>query len=320
MKTAVILSADSPTRLSPAGDIDRLLDGLGPGLEQEMWLLHGPVPPDAVPDLTPEINHIELIEVGQPSVTEACLDLLEQMFRQRPVDLALFGNDDLGTELAARLAFRLGGSACLEVEAIRPADEGLTVERSAYGQNMTARFALASPPFCLCPARSAGRPVGLRPLDDRAVRAEGLVQPEAPWLVDRTVGEPEAPTGLDRAEVVLAVGQGVGSRENLDQLENVARVLKAEIGVSRPVAMNGWAPMERLIGVSGRVLSPAVCLAAGVSGSGVFSYGIKNSGFIAAVNTDKNAPIFDQADVGLAEDMMAVLTALADLLEQEKTA
>ena len=82
--------------------------------------------------------------------------------------------------------------------------------------------------------------------------------------------------------------------------------------------MNAWAPMERLIGVSGLMLSPKLCIAAGVSGSAAFSAGIKNSGLIVALNTDPEAPIFRLAQVGVVEDLHVFLAELQKVLEAEK--
>ncbi len=318
MKTALILNADSPAVLQQAGDINRLLDELNPGPEVEMWLFHGPTPPAAIPEPAGRVRRIELIRVEEPDVGESYLGLLEQMFRRRPVRMALFGGDDLGRELATRTAYRLGGSSCLQVQSARLREDEVTVERLAYDHNLAARFVLSKAPFCLSPARSGARPAEPGTGDDRVSRADGLVQPRAPWILDRTIGEVEAQGSLEKAEVILALGQGVGSRKNLERLEPVARALGAEIGVSRPVAMNGWFPLDRLIGASGKVLSPSVCLAAGVSGSGAFGYGIRNSDFIVALNTDEKAPIFDQADVGLAEDLMGALSLLAELVESNR--
>jgi electron transfer flavoprotein alpha subunit len=126
-------------------------------------------------------------------------------------------------------------------------------------------------------------------------------------------------SGLSHAERVLAVGQGVNSRENMEILENIADTLGAHLGASRPVVMNAWAGMDRLIGVSGLILSPRLCIAAGVSGAGPFMAGIQNSGFIAAINTDGSAPVFKLAHAGIVDDMFAVLPALQKLIKTRQT-
>jgi electron transfer flavoprotein alpha subunit len=124
--------------------------------------------------------------------------------------------------------------------------------------------------------------------------------------------------GWADADVILAVGQGVGSGENMAILESVAKTLNAGVGASRPVVMNAWADMNRLIGMSGSRVSPKLCIAVGVSGNAAFSIGIQDSEFVVAINTDRTAPIFRIADVGIVDDLMAVLAALERLVESRK--
>ena len=121
------------------------------------------------------------------------------------------------------------------------------------------------------------------------------------------------------ADMVLVAGQGVKSRENIEILERIAHNLGAGLGASRPVVMAAWVDMNRLVGASGSVISPKVCLALGVSGAGMFNAGIERAEFIAAVNTDKDAPIFKIADVGIVDDCMAVLEELEKLILSSRT-
>jgi electron transfer flavoprotein alpha subunit len=97
----------------------------------------------------------------------------------------------------------------------------------------------------------------------------------------------------------------------------VAGLTGGEVGVSRPAAMNAWAPMERLIGVSGAMVAPEICITAGVSGAAAFYSGIEKSRFIVAVNTDEKAPIMKKADVAIVDDFVPVLEALGKKLEED---
>jgi electron transfer flavoprotein alpha subunit len=133
-----------------------------------------------------------------------------------------------------------------------------------------------------------------------------------------TIPDPST-TGLAEADLVLVVGQGANSKATVDVLQGIADSIGAELGVSRPVVMNAWTDINRLIGTSGLILSPKLCIAAGVSGTGVFSVGIKSSECIVAINTDSKAPIFQIADVGIVGDLLAVLSELAEVITAEKT-
>ena len=89
----------------------------------------------------------------------------------------------------------------------------------------------------------------------------------------------------------------------------------AAFGVTRPVVMNAWAGPDRQVGVSGTRTAPAVCIVAGASGAPAFLWGVERAGFIAAVDTDDHAPIGGESDAFVVGDAVAVLEALADLLD-----
>jgi len=120
------------------------------------------------------------------------------------------------------------------------------------------------------------------------------------------------------AKIVLALGSGVQGKEHIGKLQSVADALGAEIGASRPVVMGAWTDMHRLIGISGHMLSSEICIAAGVSGSAAFCSGIRDCRLLVAINSDRQAAIFELADVGIVDDLFAVLFALEEIIRQEK--
>jgi len=129
------------------------------------------------------------------------------------------------------------------------------------------------------------------------------------------------PTGdLETARFLVVAGRGAGSPQGVERLAAAARRMGAVFGVTRPVAMNAWAPMDRLIGVSGTRAAPAVCIVAGASGAPAFLWGIERAGFIAAVDSDEHAAIVAEADVAVIDDGIAVVEALADLAAKEPAA
>ena len=93
----------------------------------------------------------------------------------------------------------------------------------------------------------------------------------------------------------------------------------ADFGVSRPVAMNAWAPMDRLMGVSGTRAAPALCIVAGASGAPALYWGIEKAGLIVAVNPDERAPIVANSDAALLDDAVAVLEELAEIVAGRRT-
>lgn len=320
MNAAIVLFMDSTSLQQQAAEIFALLkDPARRFSSVELWLLYKGVPPERFPAPDCSISAVRLVAVRQDDhLPESRLQMLSQLTDRFAVDLLLFPGDGLGMELATRLAYRLSGSACLQVLAVGISGDTVTVTKPVYGSNLRARFRLTAPPYCLSMARQPCRPIPLVPLPDHTPEIIPLNTAPCAWVKD-TVTIPDPPdTGLTDADLVIVVGQGAANRETVDYIKGIAAGIGAELGASRPVVMNAWTDMRRLIGVSGAILSPKLCIAAGVSGSAVFAAGIRASDFIVAINTDPKAPIFGIAHVGLVGDMLPILKELETIVLAEK--
>jgi electron transfer flavoprotein alpha subunit len=114
------------------------------------------------------------------------------------------------------------------------------------------------------------------------------------------------------AEIIVSVGRGVGDKDKIPIVEDLARALGAELAASRPICDAGWLPMERQVGSSGQTVSPKMYVAVGISGAIQHLVGMKGSKTIVAINKDANAPIFEVADYGIVGDLFEVVPALAE--------
>jgi electron transfer flavoprotein alpha subunit len=199
----------------------------------------------------------------------------------------------------------------------------------------------------------AGQIVFVRQMFRNKVNADVVIESDHPWLVSiqpgafnadalqkgtspaeprkvdlesvtvrrRTIETIQAGKGkvdLSRAEIILGVGRGIKNPENIQAVRELADVLGAEIGASRPVVDNEWLERERQIGSSGQSVAPKLYIACGISGAIQHIVGMKNSGCIVAINTDANAPIFNVATYGIVGDVMEVVPALTKKLKAEK--
>jgi len=278
MKAALVLSADSVSLRQQAGEINALLNGMAtPPAPVELWLFYRDRPPEEFPEIDCPLATIRLVAVEHAHLPESYLQALLHLMRRHPVDLLVFASDGLGAELATRLACRLKGNSCLQVEACHFTSGQVEVRKPVYGNHLSARFALSNPPYCLSLAKHPCPPAGMARSDLPKIEKVQLNRP----LYDRvrevsTIPDPPA-SGLADADLVLVVGQGADSKATVDVLKGIADSMGAELGASRPVVMNAWTAMNRLIGTSGLIISPKLCIAAGVSGTGVFSVGIKSS-------------------------------------------
>ncbi|HHV26343.1 acyl-CoA dehydrogenase family protein [Anaerosalibacter bizertensis] len=140
---------------------------------------------------------------------------------------------------------------------------------------------------------------------------------------DFTVGIP-IDTPISKADRVVSVGLGIGEKENMKLIEELAIQAGAAIGSSRPVAEDlGYLPLNRYVGMSGQKFNGNLYIACGISGAGQHLKGIKDATTIVAINNDPNAKIFKNADYGIVGDIMEIvplLTAALDNGEPKKEA
>ncbi|WP_410765856.1 electron transfer flavoprotein subunit alpha/FixB family protein [Haloferax sp. DFSO60] len=114
------------------------------------------------------------------------------------------------------------------------------------------------------------------------------------------------------ADILVSVGRGIEEEENLELVQDLADALGATLSSSRPIVDNGWLPKDRQVGQSGKVVTPKVYLAIGISGAVQHVAGMKGAETIIAVNTDPDAPIFDIADYGVVGDLFDVVPELIE--------
>lgn len=130
--------------------------------------------------------------------------------------------------------------------------------------------------------------------------------------------EAKATVDLSKSEIIVAVGRGIKSQENIAIAEQLAEVLGADIAASRPICDAEWLPIDRQIGSSGQTVAPKVYIALGISGAIQHIVGMKNATTIVAINKDAEAPIFDIADYGIVGDLFEAVPVLVEEIKKAK--
>lgn len=223
----------------------------------------------------------------------------------------------------ARLAQETGSALLPEVTGFEDGADGLVWTRPVLGGKMQARVrirsergegtVLLSVQSGAFPAEEAGSgSAEVRPLAGDL----SAVEPDREILEVEEVGADTV--DLTKAEVIVAVGRGVGGTDKMGPVEELARVLGADIGASRPVIDNEWLPRDRQIGSSGQTVAPKLYLALGISGAIQHTVGMKGSAMVVAVNKDRNAPIFALADYGVVGDLHELVPALTEAIREAK--
>jgi electron transfer flavoprotein alpha subunit len=138
------------------------------------------------------------------------------------------------------------------------------------------------------------------------------MKPEAPFQ------EAKQAVDLSKADVIVAVGRGIKTKDNLAIAEKLAEALGGDLAASRPICDAEWLPIDRQIGSSGQTVAPKLYIAIGISGAIQHLVGMKNSQTIVAINKDPEAPIFDIADYGIVGDLFEAVPVLTEEIKKLK--
>ena len=156
--------------------------------------------------------------------------------------------------------------------------------------------------------KGSGAPVEAMDVEVGEVR----MVPEAPFQ------EVKQAVDLTKTDVIVAVGRGIKSKDNLVLAEKLAEALGGDLAASRPICDAEWLPIDRQIGSSGQTVAPKLYIALGISGAIQHLVGMKNSGTIVAINKDPEAPIFDIADYGIVGDLFEAVPVLTEEVKKIK--
>ncbi|HZR73750.1 electron transfer flavoprotein subunit alpha/FixB family protein [Bradyrhizobium sp.] len=254
-----------------------------------------------------------LADYRNESYTKALTDLVNTY---KP-EILLLGATTLGRDLAGSVATTLltGLTAdCTELDV--DADGSLAATRPTFGGsllctiytlNYRPQMATVRPRVMPMPERITCDPgrIVIHPL---GLVEDDIVTKVLSFLPDRE----SAKSNLAYADVVVAGGLGLGSPENFQLVRQLASVLGAEYGCSRPLVQKGWVTSDRQIGQTGKTIRPKLYIAAGISGAIQHRVGVEGADLIVAINTDRNAPIFDFAHIGIVSDAIRMLPALTE--------
>jgi electron transfer flavoprotein alpha subunit len=247
--------------------------------------------------------------------------LTELVLRFQP-EILLLGATSQGRDLAGSVATTLetGLTAdCTGLE-IDPENRSLLSSRPTFGGslmctivNLKARPQMATvrPRVMPMPDADPSRSGEIVPLP-LGMREEEIVTKVLGFIPDEESHKPQ----LAFADAIVSGGRGMGKAENFRLLFDLAQVLGAEVGASRPAVHAQWVEAERQVGQSGKTVRPRLYIAAGISGAVQHRVGMEGSDVIVAINTDREAPIFDFADYGILGNALEVLPALTEAFKR----
>ena len=221
--------------------------------------------------------------------------------KQRPV-LTILPDSPDGRLMATLLADKKKLNCFFRGEILEVSASSVTVKKKVCGANLDWTEQLALPAVLTVPPEQK--------LPD--LPTVELTAPRKPqWLKQEDLVEPAEENNLQTADAVVICGSGMKNKENVDKARLLARKLGAGFGLTRPAALNGWGSTTEIVGISGVRIAPRWALVLGAAGAGAFAAGIEKAGTVVAINTDEEALIFRNADLGILTDAPG---AVQDLL------
>ena len=229
---------------------------------------------------------------------------------REPPDVVALPHSSYGWDVAPRVAFAMNAA---QVSGVTGIEDGGYVVESCNGKMLrtvrplTSRAVLTIQPgaFAAAPMAGSSEVIAIEAEPDAAIEFLGCI-------------EPEPGVDLARAGVIVSAGRGVGGAEQLELVRALVDALGGEVGASRPVVDAGWLERVRQVGSSGQSVSPSLYVACGISGAIQHLAGMKNSGFVLAINTDRDAPIASVADLLVVADVAEFLPALTAKLKSRR--
>lgn len=223
--------------------------------------------------------------------------------------LLILAHNNTGKAIAPRLSVRLKAGLASGVNAVPESMGPLVVRKKVFNGKAFATIKVCTDHAILTLSQNSFEVNETGGSASVEVFDPGIGSGEAKTVI-KEVRKQEGKLLLTDAEVVVSGGRGMRSPDNWGPIEELAGVLGAATACSRPVSDEGWRPHDEHTGQTGKIIAPNLYLAFGISGAIQHLAGVSSSKCIVAVNTDKDAPIFEAADYGIVGDALKVLPEL----------
>lgn len=244
---------------------------------------------------------------------EAYRDLTLDSVRKSDPSIVLFTASSTGRDLAPRVSVRLGTSLATDCISLAMVDGHLEVIRPVYTGKLLAKTRITSKPQMaslrpnVFPIKESNPPTNP---EIEKISWNPSQEPKSHPL--RMVASESKKIDLTEARIIVSGGRGMQGPENYKLLEELAEVLGGVVGASRAAVDSGWRPHSDQVGQTGRIVTPDLYIACGISGAIQHKVGMMNAKYIVAINKDPDAPIFQFADYGLVGDLFQIVPALTN--------
>lgn len=243
--------------------------------------------------------------------------VLEKALSDEGADTLVLANSSLGTPVAAKVAARIGASLATNVVDLPSTSSGFIVKRSIYTGKAFAFVELKNSKKVISIRKNAA--------ELKEVGANAQITSYSATFSDTDfttkILSSEKSTGeilLPEANIVVSGGRGMKGPEHWKMLEDLAKVLHAATGCSKPVSDMGWRPHHEHVGQTGVKVAPQLYVAIGISGAIQHLAGVNSSKYIVVINKDPEAPFFKAADYGIVGDAFEIIPKLTEAIKAAK--
>jgi electron transfer flavoprotein alpha subunit len=256
-------------------------------------------------------DHLNILD------NQAYTSTISEVAQKEQASVIVISNNNTGKAIAPRLSVRLKAGVGSGVSKLPLSLNPFTVYKRTYSGNAFAHLVIKSDIKILTLAQNSFDLV--ETANNATIEVQDISVDSS--LLKTTVKDIQKQTGkilLTDADIVVSGGRGMKSPDNWPPLVELAELLGAATACSRPVSDEGWRPHEEHTGQTGKIIAPNLYIAVGISGATQHLAGISSSKYIVAVNTDKDAPIFESAQYGIIGDAMKVLPKLVEAVKARK--
>jgi electron transfer flavoprotein alpha subunit len=255
----------------------------------------------------------------QQYTTDAYVPLVADVVKANDPAILILGASVQGKDLAARLSARLGVGMAQDCTAFAVEDGNLVATRPLYAGKAYAKVTFSENRPHMATARPNVMPTNQPDTSRSTEIVTASVNLDAAALKTKVVDVIKDAGGrvdLTEADKIVSGGRGMKGPEGYKILEDLADVIGASVGASRSAVDAGWRPHSDQVGQTGKVVSPSLYIACGISGAIQHLAGMSTSKVIVAINKDPDAPIFQRADYGVVDDLFKVVPALAEAIKK----
>lgn len=288
-------------------------------------VLGGPDIEKQLPDLA-NYGADKIIFIKSPILKDYYSDLyvksLSELILERKPEVVLIGATPTGRDFAPRVAKRLNAGLTADCTGLDIEDESgnLRQTRPTFGGNIMATIRTPNSR----PQMSTVRPgiFHLPEKTDKKAKIEIIerkyTEKDSVTKIVKVITKERLKVNLEDAEIIVSGGRGVGSKENFNIIEDLAKVLGAEVGGSRVAVELGWIDHDQQVGQTGKTVSPKLYIACGISGAIQHQVGMQGANVIVAINRDPGASIFKVAHYGIVGDLHKVIPSLIEEIKKAK--